>query len=90
MKKTLFLHKNTNYTIKCEKSYFLLFHVRKVTYFQAYIFHSTVPLLFLFHFRDRRCLIYLNGALFTSEIAKEINLLCKDYDVGFWLEKNES
>ena len=48
-KMTLFLHKNTHHTIPCEKSYFFL----------VYIFRSPVPLLFLFHFRGRKCIIAL-------------------------------
>ena len=40
-------------------------NVRKITSFLIPIFCSPVPLLFLFHFRDPRCLILPNGVLFT-------------------------
>ena len=51
---------------------------------------SPVQHLFLFHFRDRRCLILLNGVLFTKEIPNEIILLCMNYDVAFRTENNET
>ena len=38
--------------------------------------------LFLFRCRSRRCLILLNGVLFTQEIPNEIILLCMDDDVA--------
>ena len=39
----------------CIKILITLFHVRKITSFKVYIFRSPRPLLFLFHFRGRRC-----------------------------------
>ena len=45
----------------CIKILIQLSYVRKITSFLIPIFCSPVPLLFLFHFRDSRCLILLNG-----------------------------
>ena len=54
------------------------------------IFCSPVPLLYVFQFRGRRCLIFLNGVLFTEETPNELILFCMDYDEAFRLEKAES
>ena len=70
------MHKNTHHVVLCKRNSFLS------------IFRSPVPFLFLFYFRGRRCLILLNGVLFTDEIPNEIILLCIDYGVALRLEKN--
>ena len=45
---------------------------------------------FLFLFRGRRRLFLSNGVLFAQEIAKELIVLCMDYDVALRLENVES
>ena len=74
----LFLHKNTDRSISCEKNQF----------FVSIMYRSPVILLFLFHFRGQGCLILLNIVLFIKAVPKEIILLCMSYDIALSLKKN--
>ena len=74
----LFLHKNTDRSISCEKNQF----------FVSIMYRSPVILLFLFHFRGQGCLILLNIVLFIQAVPKEIILLCMSYDIALSLKKN--
>ena len=60
----LFCYEN-KVTDFCIKNIHSVSYVRKIISSLIPIFRSPVPLLFLFHFRDPRCLILLNGVLFT-------------------------
>ena len=60
----LFCYEN-KVTDFCIKNIHAVSYVRKIISSLIPIFRSPVPLLFLFHFRDPRCLILLNGVLFT-------------------------
>ena len=69
------------------KILFTLSLITKITSFQIFIFHSSIILQFLFHFRCQRRLFPFNGVLFTQEIRKA---LIMRYDLALRLEKTET
>ena len=72
-----FLHKNTHHTILCKKN---------CLFFKNTFSISSATSAFI-SLRGWRCLIVLNGVLYTYQIPNEITLLRMDYEVSLGQKK---